>query len=252
MIFIENNFFRCLMQAMNDIVVEQNGTVRKSNGELVQCRYGADGWDANFLVRVFLNDLDMELKPFVDKHLSYNWRTYRDSNLFRAGAGTSKETENKWKTALNKEITLISDLHVFLQTQKTSILQGFGQKPADTLFQPVNIEEELSALEYQHGHCVWKTKSDFGIHELRERTSKILQTLHEFTGTNDSRDYYILTKLCSKEIFVKRHLSLDIFNALEKIILQRYRKAIVDANEMVGSLAAESLGEPCTQMTLNT
>ncbi len=248
-------FFIFLMY-MTDIVVEQDGTVRKSTGEIVQFRYGADGWDANYLVRVFLNDLDMDPVKFSEKHVNYTWKMYKESmvreKFLKKFCGANVENEKKWKIALDEEMRNISTLHVSLQKQKSSILQGFGQKPADTLFQPINIEEELYSLEHMHNHLAFRTKSDLGIYELLERTSEILRKLHEFTGPNESRDYYILTNLCSRDIIVKRHLSLQIFDKLEKIILRRYRRAIVEANEMVGSLAAESFGEPCTQMTLNT
>ena len=36
------------------------------------------------------------------------------------------------------------------------------------------------------------------------------------------------------------------------MIIMRYKKAIVNPGEMVGMIAAQSIGEPTTQMTLNT
>ena len=50
---------RCLMQAMNDIVVEHDGTVRNSNGDIIQHTYGTDGWDATHLMRVTLPNLHL-------------------------------------------------------------------------------------------------------------------------------------------------------------------------------------------------
>jgi DNA-directed RNA polymerase II subunit RPB1 len=54
--------------------------------------------------------------------------------------------------------------------------------------------------------------------------------------------------------------SLVLFNkfnkkALESLlntVVSQYKKAIVHPGEMVGMIAAQSIGEPTTQMTLNT
>ena len=59
---------------------------------------------------------------------------------------------------------------------------------------------------------------------------------------------YILSVLtrndtnCSKKIFIK----------IVDILLRKWRKSIVAPGEMVGTIAAQSVGEPTTQMTLNT
>ena len=58
--------------------------------------------------------------------------------------------------------------------------------------------------------------------------------------------------LCSKKVILQEKLSKDSFNWLLGEIKSRFDKAIAHPGEMVGSIAAQSMGEPATQMTLNT
>lgn len=68
----------------------------------------------------------------------------------------------------------------------------------------------------------------------------------------------ILFKIClryylsSKQVFVVNRLDKLTFDQLLTNIQETYRSAIVHPGEMVGSIAANSIGEPATQMTLNT
>ena len=52
-------------------------------------------------------------------------------------------------------------------------------------------------------------------------------------------------------LVIKRFHKKGLILLLETIVL-RYKQAMVHPGEMVGMIAAQSIGEPTTQMTLNT
>ncbi len=52
--------------------------------------------------------------------------------------------------------------------------------------------------------------------------------------------------LCSKQVFVVNRLDKLTFDQLLTNIRETYRSAIVHPGEMVGSIAANSIGEPAT------
>lgn len=58
--------------------------------------------------------------------------------------------------------------------------------------------------------------------------------------------------LCAKRMAEKHRLNSEGFEWLIGEIESRFKQAIVQPGEMVGAIAAQSLGEPATQMTLNT
>ncbi len=60
------------------------------------------------------------------------------------------------------------------------------------------------------------------------------------------------TKLASKVVIFYERLSKDAFEWVISTIKEQFEKALVHPGEMVGSITAQSIGEPATQMTLNT
>ena len=58
--------------------------------------------------------------------------------------------------------------------------------------------------------------------------------------------------LASKVVLQKYRLSKKAFAYLVTEIEERFNRSIVYPGEMCGVLAAQSIGEPATQMTLNT
>ncbi len=58
--------------------------------------------------------------------------------------------------------------------------------------------------------------------------------------------------LCTKKMSEEHKLNLEAFEWVLGEIEAKFQQAQVQPGEMVGALAAQSLGEPATQMTLNT
>jgi len=66
--------------------------------------------------------------------------------------------------------------------------------------------------------------------------------------------FHILLRfyLAPKKSILIHRFSKELFDELLKEVRFKYLKSLVDAGEMVGTLAAQSIGEPTTQLTLNT
>ncbi|XP_070810562.1 DNA-directed RNA polymerase II subunit RPB1 isoform X3 [Pituophis catenifer annectens] len=63
---------------------------------------------------------------------------------------------------------------------------------------------------------------------------------------------HLRSTLCSRRMIEEFRLSGEAFDWLLGEIESKFNQAIAHPGEMVGALAAQSLGEPATQMTLNT
>lgn len=71
--------------------------------------------------------------------------------------------------------------------------------------------------------------------------------------TTDVHQLALLVQWCSyHSLCVDHTLSMEQIRSMFSAITTRLHKAKVQAGEMVGCLAAQSIGEPATQMTLNT
>jgi DNA-directed RNA polymerase II subunit RPB1 len=62
----------------------------------------------------------------------------------------------------------------------------------------------------------------------------------------------IRSHLATRRVLEEYHLNRQAFDWVVGEIEQIFNKAVADPAEMVGTLAAQSIGEPATQMTLNT
>jgi DNA-directed RNA polymerase II subunit RPB1 len=65
-------------------------------------------------------------------------------------------------------------------------------------------------------------------------------------------NFLLRSVLSSKRVIEEFHLTAQSFDWLLGEIESRFLQSIVHPGEMVGAIAAQSIGEPCTQMTLNT
>jgi DNA-directed RNA polymerase II subunit RPB1 len=63
---------------------------------------------------------------------------------------------------------------------------------------------------------------------------------------------YLRSLLCTKNVIINERLDKQAFDWVIGEIKSRFDQAIVNPGEMIGPIAAQSLGEPATQMTLNT
>lgn len=62
----------------------------------------------------------------------------------------------------------------------------------------------------------------------------------------------IRSHLATRRVLEEYHLNREAFDWVIGEVEQIFNKAVADPAEMVGTLAAQSIGEPATQMTLNT
>lgn len=229
-------------------MVEHDETVRKSNGDIVQFKYGADGFDAIHLVRIYLDGLNMLFCDFSKQYLEHSWESYLLS------IDPNDTTRREWEIECSRESENLKILHEILQKSKRSLLYKFADEVANLSNMPVNICEEMYALTHLKGHVGFLTKTNMSIHHLNDRIQQTVYKLREMNNNepNHNTEYYVRSNLCCKEIIVKRRWTMEMLDELLLIILRRFRVAKIQPNEMVGALAAESFGEPCTQMTLNT
>lgn len=114
----------------------------------------------------------------------------------------------------------------------------------------------VSDLEPQHLFAQIKDLLDslVTLPEAREQANLDRSKIIQEAATNSTILFKICLRyyLCSREIIFTHRLDKQTFDQLITNIKETFRSAIVHPGEMVGSIAANSIGEPATQMTLNT
>ena len=205
---------RRIVKALESITIEYDQTVRESSGNIVEYRYGGDNCDAAYLDKVSMSFLTLT----------------RQQLALDCGA---------FPHELPPLVTLIQDC----LSAKITLLST--QLSTDAHL-PVNIVSILSQLKPDKtGPRVTADIVGPAVTALLERLRRLEeQTL--FLRAN------LAYHLRSHELVTRLRLSMDQFQCLLTQIQRHHQRAQVSPGEMVGVLAAESVGEPCTQLTLNT
>jgi DNA-directed RNA polymerase beta' subunit len=223
---------RQLIKSMEDLTVQHDGTVRDTNNNIIQYHYGEDG----------VNPTKIETQSLPIGKLS--------EQEIRSQFGMDTVD---WTLVLQEEIVreneeeMITEyVNQILQDQRMMVEGVFQKKSLDSgsVFAPVNLARWILNIKVRF--ALKSEKTDLtpamvlqGIHKIIERTHsyhKIWAALLRF-------------HLAPHKLIVKERFTKVAFETLVDIIVVNHMKAWVQPGEQVGIVAAQSIGEPATQMS---
>ena len=139
-----------------------------------------------------------------------------------------------------------------VESAMTFIKEKLNYNELNTL---VLVEEELKLndIEYSKDNSIYLIKAledelnEEQYVDVPKTISKVLEVLNE----NDIRfpPSYVKDLI---RVYIKRDLTDDELNELVLKVDEAYERAYIEAGEAVGTVAAQSVGEPGTQMTMRT
>lgn len=217
---------RRLVKTMEDLHVEYDGTVRNANGSIFQYHYGGDGIDS----------VSTEIVPIELGVMSLE-------QLYREFALTKSDCEKVVKGDIEENPPDL--IETLLIDREDLVKNVFMFKKKSTVTSPVNLRTLVE--KYNNPYS---TKTDL----TPEYVVRELEKLCNQSWLEHNKLFHILLRyyLAPKKSILVHRFSKQLFDELIKEISFRYMKARVHAGEMVGTLAAQSIGEPTTQLTLNT
>ncbi len=170
----------------------------------------------------------------------------------QAGIDTSS---NALQKVLDEEFRQLSDDRQVLRDE--IFLDGTPGHPL-----PVNIQRIVQNSQ-QIFHIDHRVPSDLDtiyVHEARQALTDRLIVVrgHDAVSRQHQNNATLIftmlvrSHLATRRVLEEYHLNREAFDWVIGEIEQIFNRAVVDPAEMVGTLAAQSIGEPATQMTLNT
>ena len=237
---------RRLIKGLEDLVVNYDMTVRSNKNKIVQFLYGDDGIDPMRVENQTLQLLSMNVEEiymhfsFPSEDKSYVKELFTPEAFKRYQGQNTIDLE---KTVANKMVE-----------SRNEIVKNIMENKSETCVRcPVAFTHIINNISGQQGlnadSIVDITPQE--TYELCDTTMTRLKHLHYNSPTEL---FVVLFQffLSPKDLlFVRRFNRASIILLLEMITLQ-YKRSIVAPGEMVGLVAAQSIGEPVTQMTLNT
>jgi DNA-directed RNA polymerase II subunit RPB1 len=240
---------RKLIKGMEDIKIEYDMTVRNNKGKIVQFSYGDDSIDTTKIEclqnpLVFMSDEDIykhfNISAIDDKESKYNF---------------NDKTQTKMKNENKEFISRIMKYIKFMIEIRDTIVDFVNKRTNnENVYLPVNFNKIINNIQNKLKLHKKDKKSCIDISPLEclhmvEVNFKNLESYYVKPNSLFRMMYFF--HLSPDHLFKKGFNKLGLQYLLETISY-RYKSSIVAPGEMVGMIAAQSIGEPTTQMTLNT
>ncbi|KAI9348768.1 DNA-directed RNA polymerase II largest subunit [Zopfochytrium polystomum] len=246
---------RRLVKALEDVMAKYDGTVRNSSGDIVQFVYGEDGMDGSKLESQTLEVMRMSDDQFERKYKVDI--TDSDYKLKSIDPKVTNELMNSpgSQAALDEEFAQLQEDRRILRTE--IFKSGDNRWPL-----PVNLKRLIENATRNH-NLDRRKPVDLNPITVLEGVRMLAERLIVVRGMDPlsisaQRDATLLfqillrSTLSSKRVIDEYKLDTRAFQWILEEIDTRFNQAIVHPGEMVGTIAAQSIGEPATQMTLNT
>ncbi|KAI9848280.1 MAG: DNA-directed RNA polymerase II subunit RPB1 [Sclerophora amabilis] len=245
---------RRLVKALEDVMAKYDGTVRNSLGDIVQFVYGEDGLDGVHIEKQRVDVITCSDKQFEKK--------FRVDLMDPKGGISADALEQATEIAGDVEVQeLLDDEWEQLKADRT-FLRAMRSDDTEQMQLPLNILRILETAK-----TIFRIKdgarSDLHPADVVPAVKALLDRLIIVRGDDplsiESQDNatllykaHLRSRLAFKRIVVEYSLNKLAFQHVLGEVESKFGRALVNPGEMVGVLAAQSIGEPATQMTLNT
>ena len=233
---------RKLMKSMEDLRVEYDYSVRNSSGCIIQFVYGDDGMDACNVENQSFKIMDMDTEKICKEYLFD--KTTKWNKLLTKQTITDLKKEKQFMKILEESFYKILTYKEFIFSKLYKTLDK------DNLaIYPIHLERTINNI------CKKSNKSS-NISPLtileKNETLKNKLKINPIFENNIIIHILIDIHLHPKTLIEKYKIQDHEYEILLVTIEQKFEESKISPGEMVGAIAAQSIGEPATQMTLNT
>ena len=241
---------RRLIKGLEDLKIEYDMTVRNNKRKIIQFTYGDDGFDT---VRV-----ENQILPVVQMSLEEIYAHYQmPSDDLKDAVYTTSYTKaalRRLKTQSKSLVNRCKELIEFIiKTREGIASKVFDNKDNKVVNLPVAFSYIINNVQGQHyinaNSMVDITPLE--AFDIIDEGFKQIESLYYIKPTELFKTLYYYYMNPKDLLMVKRFNKNSLIELVSQIV-SSYKKAIVAPGEMVGMIAAQSIGEPTTQMTLNT
>lgn len=245
---------RRLVKALEDVMVAYDGTVRNSLGDVVQFVYGEDGMDGAFIEEQVVDPIRLSDARFEAR---YRVDVMDDAWKFKEGALRVDLAEP------DAGLQRLLDLEYEQLKEDRERLRTFIFPNGDaTVSLPVNIRRIIQNAQ-QIFHIDDRKASDLPPAEIVQTVTELCDRLIVVRGTDrlsqEAQDnatqlfrIFLRSSFAVRRVIEEYRLNREAFEWVTGEVESKFNNSMVAPGEMCGTLAAQSIGEPATQMTLNT
>lgn len=264
---------RRLVKAMETVMARYDTTLRNSRGCVMQFLYGEDGMDATKIEKQVFDTYLLTIARFRDHY----YLDLSSEYLGRMNYINTRTNELAYymHPLIIEKCRTDGDLRILLDEEYEQLLRdkvmvreilgsrGSGAEFDSAVYLPVNIERIVWNAQRQYRIDVSEPCGLSPMYVV-EKVKELCETKLVIVRGNDaiSREaqqnatllfqMLVRSKLATKRVLRDYRLSKEAFDFVIGSIAADFNAAVVHPGEMAGVIAAQSIGEPATQMTLNT
>ena len=241
---------RRLIKGMEDLKIEYDMTVRNNKGRVIQFSYGEDGIDP---VKV-----ESQIVPLVNMGLDEIYAHYHmpssDPKDVVFTAAFTKGVISRMKKQKAENDAKCKQWIDFMIEQREKVIQSvFRSKNNDRVYLPVAFAHTINNVK---GLQQINNNSIVDITPLEafamiEAAYKRLESMHYCAPTQLFKVMFFYY-LSPKDLLMVKRFNKKALTVLLEMIVLKYKNSLIAPGEMVGMISAQSIGEPTTQLTLNT
>ena len=241
---------RRLIKGLEDCKVGYDMTVRNNKNKIIQFRYGDDSVDTVRVENQYLPLTEMSLEE-VYAHYHMPSDNLKDKIFTTSYTKPAIRRIKQQKTDLENKTKGV--LEFMLESRKLIMKNVFGNSNVSKIHIPIAFTHIINNVQNQQNI---QSNSLVDItpleaFELIDDKFANLNKLH-YAKPNDLFKTMYYFYLSPKELLMVKRYNRKALIILLDQIEYLYKKSLVAPGEMVGMIAAQSIGEPTTQMTLNT
>ncbi len=227
---------------MEDCKINYDYTVRNASGSIIQFLYGEDGMDPT--------KIESQPLPFVKMDYSKLKKTYlltEDDdlkNILDADTLESFYKNKNWQEKFAKHFQEILDEREYVMKNILAKDQG------TSIMYPVSFDRITKNAKAMFNKYDGGILSDLDPMYVLETIEKLGEELYVSKQNKGNKFMKMLTKayLSPKKVIFDYRFNKLAFDYVINQVKQRFYDSIAHPSEMVGVVAAQSIGEPATQI----
>lgn len=244
---------RKLMKRLEDIVAFYDGTVRGGGGIIIQYVYGGNGYDGSKVEKQSIAHISLSI---AEIYLKYQFSETDLDNLEQLVRHTDAvfDRDAEHQSTVDEAERLVKDWKYLRQRYRYDLPESVPCV--------INFDRLLITIKHRLGVAgslpYVKTDEVLLPSYINQQLEQLHQTLRLPT-TDDINNYsmtqffaLLRSKLTSRDLIFRMGYNKTAFDELIHDITHKFYTGIITPGEAVGAVAAQSIGEPGTQMTLDT
>jgi DNA-directed RNA polymerase II subunit RPB1 len=241
---------RRLIKGLEDLMVNYDMTIRTNKNKVVQFSYGDDSIDTIKVENQDLPIIDMSVQDIYSHFAIIDDKTKSKavSGMFIKSTYTRQK---KQEEALKYKCQFY--INFMIEHRNKIVKNVFNSKSEKVVRVPVAFAYIIQNIIGQQG-INKNSLVDITMLEAYEMIEKAFAQLELIVFAPPTELFKVLYfyYLSPKDLLLNKRFNRKALEILLQTIILTYKRAIVAPGEMVGMIAAQSIGEPTTQMTLNT